>query len=153
STCSDGRPGPGENSHFLVLDLKKGTYRKLIDTKHVYGFIVLDHLGRAYHPMLGGDVVRYDPKADKIERLKQTIDSKAPTKESHLADAKSHPINWDVSPDGKALYSLPMSTNRLYAYDLTQKGNTLAGRSLGELVPGAKNTDCRAMCAGPKGTV
>jgi sugar lactone lactonase YvrE len=153
STCSDGRPGPGESSHFLILDLKKGTYRKLIDTKHVYGFIVLDHLGRAYHPMLGGDVVRYDPKADKLERLKQTIDGKAPAKESHLADAKSHPINWDVSPDGKTLYAVPMSTNRLYAYDLTQKGDTLAGRSLGELVPGAKDTDCRAMCVGPKGTV
>src|SRR5439155_9721682 len=35
STCSDGRPGPGENAHFLVLDLKKGTYKNLIDTRHV----------------------------------------------------------------------------------------------------------------------
>src|SRR3954470_422943 len=26
STCADGRPGPGESSHFLVLDLDKGTY-------------------------------------------------------------------------------------------------------------------------------
>src|SRR5262249_38622355 len=46
-----------------------------------------------------------------------------------------------------------MSTNNLYVYDLTQRGNTLAGRSLGELVPGAKEVDCRAMCVGPKGTV
>jgi hypothetical protein len=46
-----------------------------------------------------------------------------------------------------------MSTNQLYAYDLTQKGPVLAGRSLGELIPGAKETDCRAMCVGPKGTV
>src|SRR4029077_8303817 len=45
STCSDDRPGPGENSVFLILDLKTGTYRELIDTHHVYGFIVLDHLG------------------------------------------------------------------------------------------------------------
>jgi len=160
STCSDGRPGPGESSHFLILDLKTGKYRNLIDTKHVYGFIVLDHLGRAYHPMLGGAVVRYDPKTDKVELLKQTIDGKAPTKESNLANADvtvtvqkqnssggsaplyqtqvhypaGHPINWDVSPDGKTLYSLPMSTNQLYAYDLTQKGDTLAGKSLGTLV-------------------
>ena len=137
STCADGRPGPGENSHFLILDLKTGKYRDLIDTKHVYGFIVVDYLGRAYHPMLGGDIVRYDPKTDKVESLKQTIDGKAPTKESNLVNSDvhvavqkatspggtgtlyqtqvtyptGHPINWDISPDGKTLYSLPMSTN------------------------------------------
>jgi sugar lactone lactonase YvrE len=153
STCSDGRPGPGENSHFLILDLKTGKYRELIDTHHVYGFIVVDYLGRAYHPMIGGDIVRYDPKSDKVERLKQTIDGKPPTPESHLADEKGHPINWDITPDGKALYALPMSTNNAYVYDLTQTGDTLAGKSLGTLVQGAKSTDCRAMCAGPKGTM
>jgi sugar lactone lactonase YvrE len=151
STCSDGRPGPGENSHFLILDLKTGKYRELIDTQHPFGFIVVDYLGRAYHPMLGGDIVRYDPKTDKVERLKQSIDGEAPTKESHLADEKGHPINWDIAPDGKTLYSVPMSTNNAYAYDLTQKGDTLAGMSLGTLVQGAKTTDCRAMCVGPKG--
>jgi hypothetical protein len=153
STCSDHRPGPGENAHFLILDLKTGKYRNLIDTKHIYGFIVVDYLGRAYHPMLGGDIVRYDPKTDKLERLKQTIDGKAPTKESHLADEQAHPINWDITPDGKTLYSLPMSTNNAYVYDLTQSGDTLAGRSLGVLVPGATSTDCRAMCVGPTGTM
>jgi sugar lactone lactonase YvrE len=153
STCSDHRPGPDENARFLILDLKTNKYRELIDTKHFYGFIVIDHKHRAYHPMLGGDIVRYDPATDKVERLKQTIDGKAPTPESHLADAKGHPINWDITPDGKTLYSLPMSTNQLYAYDLTQSGDTLAGKSLGELVPGAKDTDCRAMCVGPKGEV
>lgn len=154
STCSDHRPGPGENAHFLILDLKTGKYRNLIDTKHIYGFIVVDYLGRAYHPMLGGDIVRYDPKTDKLERLKQTIDGQPPTKESNLANPGSgHPINWDISPDGKTLYSLPMNTNNLYVYDLTQTGDTLAGRSLGTLVPGAKSTDCRAMCVGPTGIV
>jgi sugar lactone lactonase YvrE len=153
STCADGRPGPGENSHFLILDLKTGKYRELIDTRHPFGFIVVDYLGRAYQPMLGGDIVRYDPKSDKVERLKQTIDGKAPTKESNLANAEAHPINWDITPDGKTLYAVPMSTNNAYAYDLTQTGDTLAGRSLGTLVQGAKSTDCRAMCVGPKGTM
>jgi hypothetical protein len=179
STCADGRPGPGENSHFLILDLKSGKSRNLIDTKHVYGFIVVDYLGRAYHPMLGGGIVRYDPKTDTVEHLKQTIDGKEPTKESNLANSDvhvsvqkqtspgssaplyqtqvgyptGHPINWDISPDGKTLYSLPMSTNQLYAYDLTATGTTLPGRSLGALVPGAKTVDCRAMCVGPKGDV
>jgi sugar lactone lactonase YvrE len=55
-----------------------------------------------------------------------------------LADEKGHPINWDITPDGKTLYALPMSANNAYAYDLTQKGDTLAARSLGTLVRGAK---------------
>jgi hypothetical protein len=179
STCADGRPGPGEDSHFLILDLKTGTYRNLIDTKHVFGFIVIDYLGRVYHPMLGGGIVRYDPKTDTLEHLKQTIDGQAPTRESNLAnvdvqvsvqkrtasggsgplyetrvtDPTGHPINWDITPDGKTLYALPMSTNNAYAYDLTRPGDTLAGRSLGTLVQGAKATDCRAMCVGPTGTM
>src|SRR5262245_31775595 len=111
STCSDGRPGPRESSHLLVLDLKTHKYRDLVDAEHPFGFIVLDHLGRAYHPVRGGDIVRYDPRSGKLERLKQTIDGKLPTAESHLADDSPHPINWDVSPDGKTLYALPMSTN------------------------------------------
>lgn len=154
STCSDGRPGPTENSVFLILDLKTGKYRELIDTQHIYGFIVLDHLGRAYHPLLGGDIARYDPTTDKLERLKQTIDGKAPSAEMHLADAPSgHPINWDASPDGKTLYCVPMSYNRLIAYDLTATGGTLPGRDLGTLIPTAKSTDCRALCVGPTGDV
>ena len=98
STCSDHRPGPQENAHFLVLDLEKGKYRDLIDTQHIFAFIVVDYLHRAYHPMLGGDMLRYDPRAGRLERLKQTIDGKPPTPASHLADPEGHPINWDISP-------------------------------------------------------
>src|SRR5262249_30272920 len=91
------------------------------------------------------------PKTRKLERLKQTIDGKPPTPASHLADAKGHPINWDISPDGKTLYAVAMSANRLFSYDLTATANTLAGRDLGALIPGAKSTDCRALCVGPSG--
>ena len=153
STCSDHRPGPGENAIFLVLDLKTGKYRELMDTQHIYGFICLDHKGRAYHPVKGGRIARYDPDKDKLEQLKQTIDGQPPSKESHLADEATHPLNWDAAPDGKTLYCVPMSTNQLYAYDLTVEGETIPGRSLGTLIPGAKHTDCRAMCVGPKGQV
>jgi sugar lactone lactonase YvrE len=151
STCADHRPGPGENSIFLILDLKTGKYRELIDTEHYYGFIVVDYLGRAYHPILGGDIARYDPRTDKLQRLKQTIDGKPPTSATRLALKKPDPINWDISPDGKTLYAQPMSGNGLFAYDLTAEGDTLPGRSLGTLVPNAKSTDCRAMCVGPSG--
>jgi sugar lactone lactonase YvrE len=152
STCSDSRPGPGENSIFLILDLKTGKYRELIDTRHYYGFIVVDYLGRAYHPMLGGDIVRYDPRSDKLERLKQTIDGKPPALETKLVGDKPDPINWDITPDGKTLYAQAMSGNALYSYDLTATGDTLPGRKLGTLIPGAKEVDCRAMCVGPTGT-
>ncbi|MEQ8785679.1 MAG: hypothetical protein RIC55_05250 [Pirellulaceae bacterium] len=154
STCSDHRPGPLENAWFCVLDLETGTYKKLMDTHHFYAFIVVDHLGRAYHPILGGDIARWDPRSQKLERLKQTIDGKAPTEATRLAlNPKPDPINWDISPDGKTLYAQPMRGNALYAYDLTSEGDTLKGRTVGTLIPDAESVDCRAMCVGPSGTV
>jgi sugar lactone lactonase YvrE len=150
STCADTQP---DSTHFLILDLKTGKYRDLMDCQHMFAFIVVDCRGRAYHPILGGDIACYDPDTDKLMRLKQTIDGKPPTPESRLALPETHPINWDIAPDGKTLYALPMSTNELYSYDLTAAGDTLPGRSLGTLVPGAKTTDCRAMCVGPTGDV
>lgn len=152
STCSDHRPGPGENSIFLILDLQTGAYRELLDTEHIYGFIVVDYLGRAYHPILGGDIARYDPTTDRLERLKQTIDGAPPTEQSRLALAPNpDPINWDISPDRKTLYAQAMSGNYLFAYDLTATGDVLPGRCLGELLPGATAVDCRALCCGPSG--
>lgn len=153
STCSDHRPGPGESAIFLQLDLKTGKYKRLMDTEHFYGFIVVDHLGRAYHPILGGDIARFDPRSEKLQRLKQTIDGKSPTAETSLAKTpKPDPINWDISPDRKTIYAQAMRENALYAYDLTQEGNVLKGRKLGTLLPGAEGIDCRAMCVGPSGT-
>ena len=151
STCSDERPI--ESTHFMQLDLESGKYRDLLDCRHMYAFIVVDHLGRAYHPILGGDVARFNPSADKLQRLKQTIDGAPPTAESLLAHPESHPINGDISPDRKTLYSVAMSGNQLYGYDLTADGDTLPGRSLGKLIADAKSTDCRALCVGPDGTV
>ncbi len=151
STCSDERPI--ESTHFMILDLETGEYRDLMDCRHMYAFIVIDHLGRAYHPILGGDIARYDPKSDKLQRLKQTIDGKPPGSDSLLAAPQSHPINWDISPDGKTLYAVAMSDNQLYAYDLTAEGDTLRGRRLGPLVAESDQTDCRALCVGPTGQV
>ena len=151
STCDDARPI--ESTHFMILDLEKGTYRDLMDCRHMYSFIVVDHKGRAYHPIIGGDIARYDPATDKLERLKQTIDGKSPSPESLLATANTHPINWDISTDGKTLYCVAMSGNQLFSYDLTAEGSTLTGKSLGPLLPDAKKTDCRALCVGPTGDV
>jgi sugar lactone lactonase YvrE len=151
STCSDERPI--ERTHFLVLDLESGSYRELTDCRHMYAFIVVDHRGRAYHPVLGGDIARYDPESGRLERLKQTIDGEPPPAGSLLVHPESHPINWDVSPDQKTLFAVAMSENQLYAYDLGAGGEVLPGRRLGKLLEGALETDCRAMCAGPRGDV
>ncbi len=151
STCDDARPI--ESTHFMKLDLKSGEYRELMDCRHMYAFIVVDWLGRAYHPVLGGEIARYNPRTDKLARLNQTIDSEPPTAESLLADPNSHPINWEISRDRKTLYAVAMSGNQLYAYDLSSEAQTLPGRSLGPLIPGAQKTDCRAMCVAPDGTV
>lgn len=151
STCSDERPV--ESSHFLILDLATGSYRDLGETNHMYAFIVVDHLGRAYHPLRGGKIARYDPKTDRVEHLEQTIDGAPPPAESHLADADGHPINWETSPNRRTLYAVAMSGNRLYAYDLTTPGNVLAGKSAGPLCPAAAATDCRALCVAPNGDV
>ena len=151
STCSDERPV--ESTHFMVLNLATGRYRDLLDCRHMYAFIVVDHLGRAYHPILGGEIARFDPRTDSLQRLKQTIDGQPPTADSLLAHPESHPINWDISPDRRTLYAVAMSGNQLFSYDLTTEGNTLAGRSLGKLVPTALRTDCRALCVAADGTV
>lgn len=151
STCSDERPI--ESTHFMILNLETGKYRDLMDARHMYAFIVIDHLGRAYHPVLGGQIARYDPRTDKLGMLNQTVYGLPPSKESHLADEHAHPINWEVSPDRKTLWAVAMSGNELYSYDLTADGDTLAGRSHGKLVPNVAATDCRAMCVAPDGTV
>src|SRR5206468_10314260 len=74
---------------FPYTTLFRSKYRDLMDTEHIYAFIVVDHRHRAYHPLRGGDIARYDPASGKVERLKQTIDCKAPSADSHLADARS----------------------------------------------------------------
>jgi sugar lactone lactonase YvrE len=148
STCADERPV--ERSHFMVLDLAKKSYRDLGDMEAMYAFIVLDSRGRAYHPVRGGRVARYDPAASRLDKLGVAVDGGPPPASFVKDDAI---LNWDATPDGKTLYAVEMTTNALFAFDLTAGGGALPGRRLGELLPGAKGTDCRAMCVGPDGRV
>jgi hypothetical protein len=148
STCSDDRPI--DHTHFMVLDLKAKTYRDLGDMEHPYAFIVLDHKGRAYHPVRGGLIARYDPDGGKLEKKPVTIDGQPPpaaiTKDGAI-------LNWETSPDRRTLFAVEMTTNQLYSFDLAADGETVPGRSLGPLLPPGSRSDCRAMCVGPDGTV
>ena len=148
STCSDDRPI--DHTHFMILDLKKKTYRDLGDMEHAYAFIVLDDRHRAYHPKRGGTVVRFDPKLDKVEELKITIDGKEVPKSLSKPDCIQ---NWDTTADGKLLYCIEMTTNELFVFDLTSSEKSLSGKSLGQLLPEVKGTDCRALCVAPDGKV
>lgn len=151
STCSDDRPI--DSTHFMVLNLKTRTYRDLGDLQHAYAFVVLDDKGRAYHPVRGGTVARYDPETDKVDRLKVTIDGQSPPA-SFTSDKAI--LNWETSPDRKTLWAVEMTTNGLYSFDLTAKGATLPGKSHGPLLSGGetpRKTDCRAVCVAPDGTV
>lgn len=148
STCSDDRPI--DHTHFMVLDVAKKTYRDLGDLEHAYAFIVVDHQGRAYHPIRGGTVARYDPATGKLEKLAVTVDGARPP-EAISRDGAI--LNWEVSPDRKTLYAVEMSTNQLFAFDLAAAGETIPGKKLGALLSGAKKTDCRALCVGPDGRV
>jgi sugar lactone lactonase YvrE len=148
STCSDERPI--DHTHFMILDLAKKTYRDLGDMEHSYAFIVLDHKDRACHPIRGGGIARYDPATDKLERLSVTVDGASPPPALIKDDCI---LNWEVSPDRKTLYAVEMTTNQLFAFDLAAEGDAIPGRRLGELLPGVKKTDCRAMSVGADGTV
>ncbi|MFP6621345.1 MAG: hypothetical protein VB877_18520 [Pirellulaceae bacterium] len=151
STCNDERPV--ESTHFLALNLQDGTYRDLLDCRHMYAFIVVDYRGRAYHPVLGGKIARYDPARQQLELLTQRVDGSPPTVQSLLAAPQSHPINWEISPDRKTLYAVAMSGNALYRYDLTGTGQELSATRIAPLVSQATKTDCRALCVSPTGTV
>lgn len=148
STCDDGRPI--ESSHFMVYDMKKKTYRDLGETNHSYAFIILDHKGRAYHPTRGGKVARFDPETDKLEIVEVTVDG-GPAPKDITKDGAI--LNWDWSPDRKTLWSVEMSTNQLYSFDLTAEGTKIPGKTHGPLLATSTRTDCRAMCVGPKGQV
>lgn len=158
STCDDARPI--ESSHFMVYTVKTKQYRDLGETQHSYAFIVLDDRGRAYHPVRGGKIARFDPDANRLDKLDVTVDGqpapKALTKDGAI-------LNWEASPDGKTLWCVEMSTNQLFSFDLTAKGSTIPGRRHGALLPPvldpktkapkSRSTDCRALCAGPTGIV
>jgi sugar lactone lactonase YvrE len=148
STCSDDRPI--DHTHFMIYNVKAKHYSDLGDMEHAYAFIVVDNLGRAYHPIRGGTIARWNPDAKKLDRLKVTVDGRpAPS-----SITKEHAIlNWEISPDRKTLFAVEMTTNELYSFDLTASGDAIPGKSLGALIPGAKHTDCRAMSVGPDGVV
>src|SRR5438105_13407747 len=79
----------------------------------------------------------------------------SPHKPPHCALSNAHALSVRTStyPRPSNICAIHDNVNGLSFYDLTQKGDTLAGRSLGTLVQGAKTTDCRAMCVGPSSTM
>ena len=148
-------PAPARTRIFLILDLKTGKYRDLIDTQAHLRL----HRRRPPGPGLPPDARRRHRPLRPEDRQARAAeaDHRRQAADAGVAPGRrrsGHPINWDISPDGKTLYSLPMSTQPAVRLRPDRRRATrCAGKSLGTLVPGAKSTDCRAMCVGPKGTV
>ncbi len=148
STCSDDRPI--DHTHFMVLATKTRQYTDLGDMEHMYAFIVLDHRGRALHPIRGGTIARYDPERRQLQRLSTKVD------DQDLPPSLRHDAviwNWETSPDRRTLWGIELATNQLYEFDLTSEGDTIRGWSRGRLLGWAKATDCRAMCVDAEGDV
>lgn len=148
STCDDARPI--ENSHFMVLDLKTKKYTDLGNCEHSYAFIVLDHKGRAYHPVRGGKIARYDSATQKLDKFEVTVDG-APAPHALTKDGAI--LNWEASPDGKTLWCVELFTNQLYSFDMTATAAKIPGKTHGDLLGQTDRTDCRAMCVDNKGKV
>jgi hypothetical protein len=132
----------------MVLDLKTKKYKDLGDCEHSYAFIVIDNKGRAYHPVRGGKIARYDPATEKLEKLEVTVDG-APAPKAIAKDGAI--LNWEASPDGKTLWCVEMSTNQIYSFDMTAASATIPGKTHGKLLENVKATDCRALCTDKKG--
>ena len=77
--------------------------------EHAYAFIVLDDKGRAYHPVRGGTVARYDPKTKKLERLTMTIDGKPARKQFTERPRRSR--TGTRRPTARRCTCVEMSTN------------------------------------------
>ena len=132
-------PAPARTRTSSILDLKTGKYREpdrhearlRLHRRRLPGPGVSPDARRRHRPLRPEDGQARAAEAD--DRRQAADEGVAPGR-----PRSGHPINWDISPDGKTLYSLPMSTNQLYAYDLTQTGDTLAGKSLGDAGAGGE---------------
>ena len=94
----------------------------------MFAFIVIDHLGRAYQPIQGFIAQRY-PRVPINGYLKHDeFDGQPPRPRKPIVLACLYCINWDISPDGKTLYAVPMEGNQLFSYDLTAAGDTLPAK-------------------------
>ena len=145
-----------ENADWVAFDPRSQQMDIAVDALKEIGEAFpdrIDHLGRAYRPAPGGEIDRFDPASGKLERLQQTIDGASRQSQTLPAQPESHPTSWDLSPDRKTLFAAILRGNQLVAYDVTSRGTTLSGRSLGRLLETAATTDCRALCVGPTGTV
>jgi hypothetical protein len=150
STCNDGRPA--DSTHFLVLDLRRESYRDLGDMARSFAYIQLDHRGRALHLAVEARVARYDPAGERLEMLAMTVAGKRPSAESLLF--QNHPLQIGIAPDRKTLYLLPMSENALYVGDLTREDGTLPLRRIAPMLAGGHDgTDCRALDVDRRGRV
>ncbi len=141
-------------SRFVVYDLKTG---KTTDKGAILGYpsraIVALKDGRAITFTLTGDVVRYSPRTDKLEKLPVAV----PTFGGNTNREHNNPFDLAVSVDEKSLYGIGYTSGLLFEY-CPDDGPDGSIRSLGvafgdDTGPGYRPDLSIAMAVGKDGRV
>ncbi|MBI2826749.1 MAG: hypothetical protein HYX69_18915 [Planctomycetia bacterium] len=139
---------------FVVYDIKT---KKATDKGAILGYpsrtIATLKDGRGITFTLNGDVVRYSPQADKLEKLSVAV----PLFGSETDRTHNNPFALTLSADERRLYGIGWTSGLLFEY-LPDDGPQGSIRSLGvafgdDTVPGVRKDLCIAMATGKDGRI
>lgn len=139
---------------FVVYDIRSG---KVSDKGRILGYpcritIALKD-GRGYTFTLFGDVVRYDPKTDRLEKLPVHV----PSFPGDTNAESNLPFDLAVSADQRRIYGVGWTSGQLFEYRPDDGPNGTI-RSMGvafgdAAVPGIRNSLCIAIKEGKDGFI
>jgi sugar lactone lactonase YvrE len=139
---------------FVVYDIGTGkTYDKGAILDYPSRIVIALKDGRGYTFTLYGDVVRYDPKTDRLEKLPVQV----PLFPGETDRTHNNPFDLAVSADGKRVYGVGWTSGLLFEYR-PDEGLYGSIRSLGpafgdEKVPGVRKSLCMAIKEGKDGRI
>jgi sugar lactone lactonase YvrE len=134
---------------FVVYDIRT---KKTTDKSSILGYpsrtIVALRDGRGFTFSVNGDVVRYSPQTDKLEKL----DVAVPLFSGETDRTHNNPFALALSSDEKRLYGIGWTSGLLFEY-LPDDGKEGSIRSLGvafgdDTLPGVRKDLCIAMAVG-----
>src|SRR6185295_6561965 len=139
---------------FVVYDIKT---KKTSDKGAILGYpsrtIATLKDGRGITFTVNGDVVRYSPQTDKLEKLNIAV----PLFSGETDPTHNNPFALALSTDEKRLYGIGWTSGLLFEY-LPDDGPAGSIRSLGvafgdDTVPGVRKDLCIAMTTGRDGRI
>jgi len=139
---------------FVVYDIKT---KKISDKGAILGYpsrtIATLNDGRGITFTVNGDVVRYSPQTDKLEKLNIAV----PLFSGETDRTHNNPFALALSSDEKRLYGIGWTSGLLFEY-VPDEGPEGSIRSLGvafgdDTVPGVRKDLCIAMASGNDGRI